>query len=414
LLFLKRGIYYHAFFMPVFSSHTLLVFVLLSVSLSANNTTSQAQTVNKGYSRFADTNLYRWRVIQTPPAEFNGTYVFVDYLRGLYDLQGNRIWSLPNIDTIVDDNTIIRDLKATSAGTITFLTYKGAYEIDYNANILWAAPNDGKVSGGTTENYHHEFTRLKNGNYMLTGTETIKKLTASTDTLLVQYETLVEYDSKGAIVWSWKGSEHLPDSLVFKKGMDRGHNTSMHLNSFYVDEKAGRIYLGYRDLSAVVVISYPSGNILNIYSGQQAQGFRFHSQHSCRIDKKGNLYMYSNNNAGKHERKEDNCISSVGSFKIEGNKLTKQWEYTCDIDSLAATCTNSGGSIEQIEGTDKYLVSMGSVHRNFIIDSKGKIYWNVLTEMKNGDGKWQPAGTYRISYVNAKQLERLQQKVKKP
>jgi hypothetical protein len=352
------------------------------------------------YSKYADTNYYRWKILQPADGEHAGLFVFVDYLRSLFDMYGNAVWYLPNIAGIVDDNTLIRDLKCTNNNTITFLTYNGAYEVDYNGKVLWEAPNDGKVSGGAKENYHHEFTKMANGHYMLTGTETTQKYRAPGNTVNLQYETLIEYDKNKKIVWQWKASQHLPDSIVFsKRNVDGTQNTSMHLNSFYLDEKDKVMYLSFRDLGSIIAIAYPSGEILNIYNGLQNGVRLFKSQHSCRTGTTGSIYMYCNNNAGKHEKDDQNCISTVAVFQKQGNTLHKAWEFRCDIDNKALPCTNSGGNIIELKNGN-WLVSMGSVNRNFIVSNGKKVLWNTLTEMKNGDNKWQPAGTYRISYIN--------------
>jgi hypothetical protein len=376
-----------------------------------------------GYSKFIDTNYYRTTIIKAAEPATQPIYLFNDYLRTLTTLEGVAVWYLPDIPGVVDDNTLVRDLKPTYDGTLTFFTNEDAYEIDYNGNILWKAPNDGRISGSVKENYHHEFIKMPNGHYMLSGTVSVEKLIpASLHTLpenqsakgklMVQYETLIEYDSNGSIVWSWKGSEHIPDELVFSKtGKDGTINTSMHLNSFYFNEKESCIYIGFRDISSILKIQYPSGKIINTYTGTPAAKPQlFKSQHCCRTDDNGNIYMYSNNNPGKNERTEHDektCISSIVILKEEQGKPEKTWEFKCDIDKNALPCTNSGGSVYLLK-TGDILVSMGSVNRNFIINKNKNLLWNAITEKKEGDGRWVPTGTYRISCIETyKQLEKL-------
>jgi len=98
-------------------------------------------------------------------------YIYLDGSRTLYDLNGNPVWFLP-----AKDGMEIRDMKITPQGTITYLNGSDIYDVNYDGNILWKGPNTSVVNGDSIEHYHHEFTRLSNGHYMVLG---YKKLGAS-------------------------------------------------------------------------------------------------------------------------------------------------------------------------------------------------------------------------------------------
>lgn len=79
-------------------------------------------------------------------------------------MNGKPVWYLP---AQLAENNNVRDIKLTRHGTITYVIDElGVYETNYNGNIVWQGPNNGVVSKDRLEHYHHEFTRLNNGDYM--------------------------------------------------------------------------------------------------------------------------------------------------------------------------------------------------------------------------------------------------------
>jgi len=104
-----------------------------------------------------DTNVTRLRITKNAE-KYKDWYIFSDGARTLYDMNGQPVWFMPDMKGL---KMTPRDIKLTPQGTITFLLENiGAYEINYNGDILWKAPDNGSVSGEHTEHYHHEFTRL--------------------------------------------------------------------------------------------------------------------------------------------------------------------------------------------------------------------------------------------------------------
>ena len=70
-----------------------------------------------------DTNLTRLRILEKAE-KYKDAYVFIDGTNVMYDMQGNPIWYMPDIE--IADQGIIhsRDLKLTPQGTITLLWKK--------------------------------------------------------------------------------------------------------------------------------------------------------------------------------------------------------------------------------------------------------------------------------------------------
>ncbi len=168
--------------------------------------------------------------ITTPAAKYKDAYVFIDGTGALYDMAGNAVWYLPDIEGLMKESARVSDLKLTTASTITFMVNEQAYEVNYNGDILWKGPNTGAISGEHTEHYHHEFTRLANGHYMVLGNEAVVWRSASgdissydqktQDSIIASYPkipfgNIIEYDQRGNVVWSWHSVNYLKGSDAY-------------------------------------------------------------------------------------------------------------------------------------------------------------------------------------------------------
>ncbi len=378
---------------------------------------------------YADTGKYRLHIIQKDTTH-KDLFVLLDATRTMYEASGAQpVWYLPSIPGIVDNQTAIRDLKPTLHGTITFLAGDKICETDYEGNILWRGPDNGKISNDSSEFYHHEFTRLQNGNYMAAGTEHIAwpdDDSASLDS--VQHKrrrgfdnkalcgTLIEYDSLGNIVWFWKSSTYFSYADLFARMPGTNVTAKTHLNGFYFDEKNKFIYVSFRDVNRIVKIYYPEKRVVAAYGAKYAGNddrvgnSYFYGQHNCRISAGGDLYLFNNNAIlQKGEDKRPNNKSSLLVLKEpskSGDTLSKKWEFSCIIDDYASAKSLGGGSIcELADGS--FLSSMGTVNRVFIVSKDKKLLWNVLVEMNAGI-TWEPFASYRASAIeNRQNLEKL-------
>jgi hypothetical protein len=390
------------------------------------------------YSPAVDTNI-RLRVLHTAERYKDG-YVFLDNNGVLYDMNGHPVWFLP---PSLGTNLQPLDLKVSPKGTITFLLNDKAYEINYNGDILWKAPDNGIVSGAATEGYHHQFSRLHNGNYMLLGMEeanVLQRLPAagSRDPLIIpnnklkgdkrdtiyqkaQFGTIIEYGPNGNVVWSWRSAadDHLT-ALYGRVLSDENSQRDMHENSFFFDEQNKVIYVSFRVPGLVAKINYTDGKILASYGNVSRPGVKesgsnfFSGQHSCGLSQKGYLYLYNNNAC------DDGCIPKITMMQEPANDkdtLKIIWEYNCTTDDMTKDYDimknrlifRSGGSVTELPDNSMFVSMAQPYSELFILGQDKHILWSALPEkLDPGQTKWQIIPQYRASMINnADEMEHL-------
>ncbi len=378
----------------------------------------------------------RFRILK-PAKKYQNALVFLDANKAMYDMSGNPVWYLPDIEGLINENSEVRDLKLSPQGTITFiLDDKRAYEIDYNGNILWKGPNN--ENDDNDIHYHHEFTRLANGNYMILGTESVLlklKYYYPKDSIAIVSDTtakrdsntyyptfpfgmITEYDKKGQVVWSWKTSENLDRNGLYYYSPKRSRNRfDVHLNAFFFDEKNKHIYLGFRNISWIIKIQYPGRKIMNVYGEIMKKGIPqkgndlFYGQHSIRRSSDGYLYVFNNNAYSL------NNLPDITLFKepSPGNgRLEKIWEYKCTADGeneLNGTVygfTTGGNAVEMPDHS--LFVSMNDPYgKIFIVGRNKEILWSGIAEKwMPSEKKWKTMTQYRASIISSpKEIERL-------
>ncbi len=374
----------------------------------------------------------RLRLVQ-PALKYADAFVFSDAAKALYNMKGEAVWVMPAIEGVVNEGTVVRDLKISPAGTITFMTMAMAYEIDYYGKVLWQAPNRGEVSGESVEHYHHEFTRLGNGHYMVLGQELVAwgwQLTSTGDSTLVfaggvgqdntfrktfkmPFGTVLEYDAAGKLVWGWRYSTYFREAGLNTQIAKRAYLDS-HENAFYFDEKAGLLYVSFKNPSEVLKVKYPEGKVLAVYGKDFKHAYDtqatapFCQQHGCKKGKGGGLYLFNNNfcNPG--------ALPSVAMFEEPAAKqgqLKLAWAYQYpiaakDVVKVAAT---TGGNVIEMPGGEVFA-SMCAPYGNVFIVGKGKkkLWDAVLEKWDAAANKWVPQDQYRASIITSRQqLERL-------
>lgn len=380
-------------------------------------------------SKCTDTAQYRTRVLKNEVTNKDLLF-FEDGLGALCNTNGEVLWYIPDIEGFRDHSYSLRDIKLTHDHTITFLVKdkNEAYEMDYDGNILWKGPNDGRVSGDTTETYHHQLTKLTNGHYMVLGIKEIERKMPHIDNpslydgddnitkrgndfyRKIITSTIIEYDKENNIIWSWKAADHLTDADLFTRKTTSGKiRSNTHMNCFWLDATNNYLYVGYRDINRIMKISYPSGNVVTQYGEDFVTDKTIYSpglffgHHNNSINSNGDILLF-NNNIVQRNHTDSPLIASSSIVILEESKktpeLTLKWEFDCDFDSLSYDQSAAGGSVYELSDKNM-LVSMGSVSRCFIVTPEKKIIWDALIESKTDQDKWMPVSNYRISPIES-------------
>lgn len=402
-----------------------------------------------GNSMYVDTTKYRLNIIDSAE-HHDEIYVILDYIPVIYDLKGSPIWYMPSIPIFKDLGDQLRDIKPCMDGSFTGTINEEAFCIDYTGNVIWQGPNDGKVSGDTSEFYHHELTKLSNGNYMVASHQFLmrkipsyvrvdkeKYLDVTTDPAAEQsmfqkrkdgyyrkltLGNLIEYNAKGEVVWSWKSIDHFNDNDFFVR-RTQGMLSDMHMNSFFFDEEKKVIYISFRNINEIVKISYPSGKILKRYGAVWendtiAKDKRlFMGQHCVQLSPKGEIYLFNNNTIGRPRRKTDTPEDTSGDIPLvrltsyvekfietdSKTGLKPIWKFSCEIDTLTEGGTGVGGSVIMLED-GCILTCVGGAGRVFIVNQEKKLVWNAVPQVFEKDSGWFTTGQYRAFYVKKADL----------
>ncbi len=367
---------------------------------------------------------------------YKDALVFLDRNRALYDMSGELIWFLPKLAG-QNENSVTRDIKMTPQGTITFLSETNAYEINYNGDVLWKAPTAGRVNGEKTERYHHEFTRLGNGRYMALSNKNMWcKLPAekgglptptnfkvrpdsnAKDYRRIEFASLIEYDSAGKIVWTWKLWDHFSNSHFNEYAKLQATNEyEMHINSFYFDERAKMLYLSSKNYGIIIKISYPKGDVVAIYgSTYNAQSDAnydtlFCAQHAVRKSAKGYLYVFNNNICNDGQGPKVLMFIEPASRK---DTIRKIWEYNCPREGAnrerqIRENVTTGGCAFELPNSDMFICLCSPFSNVSIVSREKEVQWSAFPEQWSvTENKWVALPQYRASIItDAKAIENL-------
>ena len=399
-----------------------------------------------------DTGNIRLRVLEDN-SRYKDTWIMADFSQTIYDMAGNPIWFYPDPTGLTFGTSNVRDMKLTRDGTLTLIAGDKAREVDYNGKIVWEGPNKKEQSGDTLEHYHHEFTKLANGHYMVLGAETViwmlprlkedgpnitndstaQKANMDSVSEKVNFGTVEEYDAKGKIVWSWKSSAYFRQSDLFQyqPGQQKLPFKDVHENAFYFDEKAKAVYVGFRDISRILKVSYPAGKVIGDYGARYKSGMDdlgtklFCGQHSINKSKDGYLLVYNNNAFTGTEMPKLEMLKEPAKGKGD---LAEEWEYQCTMEGIdrkqmdmqrnkmarmskmkgknsftKIRMTSGGNFIELPDG--HFLASINSpFSKIFIINRKKEMIWCALLERKNAqDSTWSALPVYRANIITSRE-----------
>lgn len=344
------------------------------------------------------------------PANCNDStngFVIFNNCKIIVNRKGIPVYYVPEKPPLLSQGVTVRDLRVSPAGTVTVLTTKDAIELDLKGNILWTAPNDGKVSGEKTEFYHHAFCKMDNGNYMVLSNKH-RKVEAPNDTIKAEIEfgTIIEYDSSGNVAWKWDSQDYFNSNDLFSfNNQAKATAVNPHSNSFDISKNGKYVFMGFRDISRIIKIEKATGKVISSYGLKMPSGDvkyannYFRQQHSCTVLKEGNLAVFNNDSVSFPDITSSIIVFTQPENEKKPSKLV--WEFDCKFDSLTDGKSRKTGSVVELPDQN-LLVNMGTINRTIEITRDKKIVWDAFTEKWSlEDKKWGPYPQFSASYVSS-------------
>lgn len=356
-----------------------------------------------GNSPRVDTASYHYEGRRRKRGEGEPGVILFDYGRIATNRAGVPQFFLPEFP-FLRENSLVRDLKMTWRGTLTALLDSTACEMDLRGNIIWQAPDDGKISGEAREGYHHNLTLLENGNYLVLGTDHAPRNDPEGNPLEAEFGTIIEYDPSGNVVWSWNSKDYFSDKDLFcRKGRDGRYDVMTHLNAVTTDGEL--VYAGFRDISRVVTIDRKTKKVIASYGGygypaelHSATGF-FRRQHDATRLSDGNFAVVNNDSV-----MDPDVVSSLVIFSPisrEHPKSEKIFEFRFDFDTLTNGKSVKTGNLQEMRNGN-ILVNMGAIPRCVEVTRKGELIWDLRIERYDTNHRmWLPFPQYRVNFASS-------------
>ncbi|OFZ54534.1 MAG: hypothetical protein A3D92_17065 [Bacteroidetes bacterium RIFCSPHIGHO2_02_FULL_44_7] len=362
---------------------------------------SEYQSFHIATSDYVDPELYTYKGKRRKRGIGEAGILLMDAGRVGVSRIGRPAFFLRN-GPFLNENTVVRDLKMTHNGTFTALFDSTACEFELDGTILWKAPDDGRINGETREHYHHEFTKLPTGNYVVLGLDYVQRTAADGSTVKVEFGTIIEYKSDGSIAWSWNSKDYFSDKdLFYKKSREGAYDTQTHMNACTMDSLY--VYAGFRDISRLIVIEKKTGKVMASYGGNgfpqephSAVGF-FRRQHGATRLSDGNFAVVNNDSV-----MDPAVVSSLVVFSPiskEQPQSKKVFEFKFDYDTLTnGKSVKTGNLIEMKNGN--LFVNMGALNRCVEVTRSGEVIWDMVMDRYDTNHRvWLPAPQYRVTFT---------------
>lgn len=342
------------------------------------------------YSAYAEKTKNRVTIKKT--YEKAQGLVSMDYLHAITDRAGNVVWVVPDIPNTFSESHLIRDIRVSPQGTVTFLSQQNVYELSVDGKIRWKGT---EMDKSVSENYHHDFRRLPSGNYMVLGNETRPGRNPLTnDTATVRYGTITEYGFFGKPVWTWSAKSYFTDQDFFSARDEQGKTGGgLHLNAFSVDATGEFVYAGFRNMNCILKIEKKTGTVVADYRGG------FWHQHDANVLPDGSIAIFNNDSILDPAVCSSAMIITPGADQKAPPVVT--WKFECR--NIAGSDGKSAkmGSVELLPNGN-YLINTGNIASVVEVAQNKTTLWEARPETWMADKKqWVPSKQYRSHYASS-------------
>lgn len=324
--------------------------------------------------------------------------IFLDRNALAMDKKGNPVWFLPvNTDSL--EKMIIRDLTLTPFGTLTYLDVNGAYEKDLQGNIVWQAPNDGRVSGNLKEEYHHDLNKNNDGSYTVCGSfyKAVSKKSDQSSSSAPRYNTLIHYNADGSIRWSWNEQKSLETDTMFRHAATG--NSGGHLNGFAFTKDQRKIFMSFKNMSDIFLYDIAAGKF--IYHLKEDSSLKFLQQHGPFLNSRNELLVYNNN----INDEDESIISHPSVLIFRYDTLTKKcrpvWEYDIHAAKFPGGIRGKEGYASEMANGNILVCTGGANYAAEITRKKEKVWESYFYYRQKNDTSWKPFSNYRCQSASS-------------
>jgi hypothetical protein len=371
-------------------------------------------------SNLSDKNQVGIRVTRNNQKQNQDNIFLLDYLGVAINRKGEVIWYMPRTEEKKKNgDSTRRSLRITETGNFTYLDNTNCYEKDIFGNIIWMAPNDGKVSGEQTEFYHHDFRKLTDQTYVCCSYrfEREPNYFDLSKTWKVRYNTVIQYNTAKEVIWYWNEKDHVDGSLIFESGDSTVTDfPGTHMNGFDYDLRQDAFIFSFRNSSRILKVNHKTKEVafeLGRYeqnkNAPKEGSYRFSNQHGPAWMPDGSILVYENN---MNEKADKTMVHFPHLLIIrqpeKGGPEKKVWDYECKSDSFPNGQKGKEGiAFPMYNG--HINVSQGSSNRIFELTLTKEIVWEAFCFEKKplggfedpGNGQWVPFTNYRTYAVSS-------------
>ena len=335
---------------------------------------------------------------------------FLDYFSAAIDMEGNEIWNTQNTNLVYYTNNYGQLYGTQFSSDESELP---GIKFSLDNEILWSNTGNAYV--------HHDFFELSNGNFM--GLDeyiqdgpiptdidfitllTLRALGYTADGLTNEFpwvgDKIIEWNPDGTEAWSWNAFDHLshPQDYDMIGGSwtevvsNGGKFDWTHANALWFSESESALYISSRNLSRIIKIDYPSGNIiwqmgLDMPSGDIDCGLdlNFSFQHSLEILDNGNILFLDNGNLSTVLNNTDYPTTRAFEIAVSetegGCDATVVWEYALPQDLFGSF----SGNVQKLNNGNYLVTTVGNGATSLEIKPTG---------INSGDVVWE--ANYNLS-----------------
>ena len=335
---------------------------------------------------------------------------FLDYFSAAIDQDGNELWNTGDTNLVYYTNNYGQLYGTQFSANDSDLP---GVKFSLGSEILWSDTGEAYV--------HHDFFELPNGNFMGLDEHiengpiptdidfitllTLQALGYTADGITNEFpwvgDKIIEWNEDGDIIWSWNAFDHLshPQDYDMIGGSwaevvsNGGKFDWTHANALWFSQNESAIYISSRNLSRIIKINYPSGDIvwqmgLDMPSGDVGCGIdlNFSFQHSLEVLENGNILFLDNGNLSTVLYNAD--YPTTRAFEVavsdtnEGCNVTTIWEYALPQELFGSF----SGNVQKLDNGNYLVTTIGNGATTLEIKPTG---------VNTGDIVWQ--ANYNLS-----------------